>query len=173
MCRISALVLSAPLLLALTACPKDGDTGGFGDAKPTVNDGMVRKPAEPTQGPPDFANALAVTPAFDKASGKLTVSLDIKPGFHAYAPGEEVGKPVELKVDAANGWMIDGAVTIPQGVTKDLGELGKSVILEGKVDLGAVVKGGTGELAGTVTVQVCTDKACDRPKPHAFRVPTA
>lgn len=172
MCRICTLAVVATAL-ALAACPGTQDAGGFGEAKKTVDDGMVRKPAEPPQAPPDFANALAVTPSFDKATGKLTVSLDIKPGFHAYAPGEEVGKPVELKVDAQNGWAIDGAVAIPAGVTKDLGSLGKSVILEGKADLSATVKGGTGELSGAVHVQVCTDKACDRPKPHAFRVPTA
>ena len=38
---------------------------------------------------------------------------------------------------------------------------------------GLVVKGGTGDLSGKVMVQVRTDKACDRPKPHTFTVPTA
>jgi hypothetical protein len=153
------------------ACDAAKDPGDFGAAKPTTNDGMVSKPGEVPAAPPDFANALAVAPAYDKATGKLTVSLDIKPGFHAYAAGEEVGKPVELAVDDKNGWKLEGAPTVPAGTKKDLGTLGTSVILEGKVDLTATVKGGTGDIAGVVTAQVCTDKACDRPKQHTFTVP--
>ena len=100
----------------------------------------------------------------------MTVTLKIKPGFHAYAPGEPTGKPVELAVDAP--WTLEGAPTIPAGTTKDLGDLGTSVILEGDVALTAVVKGGSGDVKGTVSAQVCTDKACDRPKKHPFTVPT-
>jgi hypothetical protein len=38
--------------------------------------------------------------------------------------------------------------------------------------LTAIVKGGAGEIRGTVMAQVCTDSACDRPKPHPFMVPS-
>ena len=31
--------------------------GGFGEAKPTKNDGMVGKPVETPRGPPDFGRA--------------------------------------------------------------------------------------------------------------------
>ena len=133
------------------------------------NDGIVRKIEAPPVAP-DFATAIEIVPGFDKTSSKVTVMLKIKPGFHAYAPGESVGKPVELVVDAP--WAIDGAVQIPAGSKKDLGELGTSVILEGDVPLAVVVKGGTGEVSGTVMAQVCTDKACDRPKKHPFSVST-
>lgn len=170
--RTALLSLVSLAALALSACPKADEAGGFGEPKKAVNDGMVRRPADTPPAPPDFANALTVTPAFDKSSGTLKVTLDLKPGFHAYAPGEEVGRPVELVVDK-NGWAVDGAVSIPPGVTKDLGALGKSVILEGKVDVSAAVKGGAGDVGGTINVQVCTDTACDRPKPHAFSVPSA
>lgn len=154
------------------ACDKPADPGGFGDAKPTTNDGRIVPPADTPAAPPDFQNAVSIAPAYDKATGKLTVSLDIKPGFHAYAQGEEVGKPVELAIDDKNGWKLEGAPTVPAGTKRDLGALGQSVILEGKVDLSAVVKGGTGDISGVVTAQVCTDKACDRPKQHTFTVPT-
>jgi hypothetical protein len=157
------------LLTLVAACDGKPATGEFGEAKPVKDDGTVRKIDAPPAAP-DFANALEVVPSFDKAASKVTVTLKIKPGFHAYAPGESTGKPVELAVDAP--WAVDGAVGIPAGTTKDLGDLGTSVILEGDVPVTAVVKGGAGEVKGTVTAQVCTDKACDRPKKHPFTVPT-
>lgn len=163
------LALGSILVLAiLGACPKQPAEGGFGDAQKVKDDGTVRKIDAPAA-PPKFDDAVTVEPALDKASGKLTVMLKIKPGFHAYAPGEEIGKPVELAVEAP--WTIEGPVQIPAGQKKDLGELGTSVILEGDVPLTATVKGGNGELKGAVSAQVCTDKACDRPKKHAFTVP--
>ena len=72
---------------------------------------------------------------------------------------------------AANGWAVDGDVVIPAGQKKDLGALGVSVILEGDVPLKAKLKPGTGGISGSVEVQVCTDKACDRPKTHPFSIP--
>src|SRR5262245_14112752 len=170
-------LLLIPFALAvLTACPPSPDKaeGDFGPGKPVTNNGTLgNKPIveAPPSGAPDFEHAVDVAPAFDKATGKLTVTLKMKPGVHAYAPGEEIGKPVELAVDAP--WTVDGAVQIPAGTKRDLGDLGKSVILEGDVPLTAVVKGGTGDVKGTVTAQVCTDKACDRPKKHPFSVPAA
>lgn len=167
--RILSALGSVLVLAALGACPKEGADGGFGEPQKVKDDGTVRKIDAPPA-PPKFDDAVAVEPSFDKATGKLTVLLKIKPGFHAYAPGEEIGKPVELAVEAP--WAVDGAVEMPAGHKKDLGELGTSVILEGDVPLTATVKGGSGELKGTVSAQVCTDKACDRPKKHSFSVPT-
>ena len=160
------LLVLTPVLLVL-ACPQKPAEGEFGEGKPVKDDGTVRKIDAPPP-PPDFANALEVVPGFDKASSQLTVTLKLKPGFHAYAPGEAIGKPVELKVDEPCA--VDGAVAIPEGTKKDLGELGTSVILEGDVKLSAVVKS-CPHVNGAVTAQVCTDKACDRPKKHTFSVP--
>lgn len=164
-----ALICLFGLALAASACPPGPAAGEFGEAKPLKDDGTVRKMEAPPAAP-DFGTAVEIVPAFDKASSKLTVMLKIKPGFHAYAPGEAVGKPVDLAVDAP--WSIDGALQIPAGTTKDLGALGTSVILEGDVPLTVTVKGGAGEVKGNVMAQVCTDKACDRPKKHPFTVPT-
>jgi hypothetical protein len=152
-----------------TACPAaDSD---FGPAKPVKDDGMVTRPQDVPPPPPDWASALIVVPAYDQATQSLTVLLKIKEGFHAYGPGEEVSKPVSMTVDATNGWAVDGDVVIPAGQKKDLGALGVSVILEGDVPLKARLKPGTGGISGSVEVQVCTDKACDRPKKHAFSIP--
>ncbi len=157
----------------LCACPSEPQ-GGFGEGKPVKDDGTVVKPSAMPDAPPDFANALEIAPAFDAATGKVTVTLKLKPGYHAYAPGEEVGKPVALAVDESKGgWKVEGAVSVPAGQKKDLGALGTSMILEGNVELSAIVKGGSGDIEGKVEAQVCTDKACDRPKSHPFKVPTA
>ena len=169
--RFVLLSLSAFLLLVLAACEEP--KGGFG--KPEVKDpGIHVKPVkENPDAVPDFGNAFTMEPRYRADSSELVVTLRFVEGYHAYGPGEEVGKPVSLKVSEANGWKLDGDVQMPAGKEKDLGELGKSFVLEGEVPLTAKVKEGSGDIEGTVTVQVCTDKACDRPRPHAFKVPTS
>ena len=169
----SSVVATTVGLGLLCACPSEPQ-GGFGEGKPVKDDGTVVKPSAMPEAPPDFANAFELAPSFDKASGKVTVLLKLKPGYHAYAPGEEIGKPVALTVDESKGgWKIEGAVHVPAGQKKELGALGSSMILEGTVELSAIVKGGTGDVEGKVEAQVCTDKACDRPKSHPFKIPTA
>lgn len=168
--RALLLSLSALLVVALAACEEP--KGGFGKAE-VKNPGVhVKEVKDNPDAAPDFKNAFTVSPAYDAENGQLVVTLRFKEGFHAYGPGEEVGKPVSLAVAPTNGWKVDGAVEIPAGKEKDLGELGKSFVLEGEVPIKAKVTGGSGEVEGSVTVQVCTDKACDRPRPHPFKVPT-
>ena len=162
-------------LMTVAGCTSDGagseKAGGFGEPK-KKDDGTIGKRPELKEAPPDFQSALVVTPSFDAARSTVTVTLKIKDGFHAYAKGEKIGRPVSMTIAAENGWTLDGEVTIPDGKAKDLGELGRSVILEGDVPLKAKVKGGKGALSGTAMVQICTDKACDRPRPHKWSVPT-
>ena len=83
---------------------------------------------------------------------------------NAYVGNDDIliGKVVPLRV--ATG------MVIPAGTKKDLGELGTSVILEGEIPMKAKLKGGGGAVSGTVEVQVCTDKACDRPRKHVFSI---
>lgn len=160
-------------LVTLVGCKEA--KGGFGEAKPENPGVRVKPQAAPRDDDkvPDFKGALKVTPRFDTAQKTLTVQLAIQPGFHAYAPGEEIGKPVTLSVDPSSGWALDGDVVIPAGKEKDLGELGKSLILEGTVSIRAKVKGAGAKVAGSVTVQICTDNACDRPRQHAFELPAS
>lgn len=168
---ISPLALVVLVALVVAACEEP--KGGFG--KPDVKDpGVhVKEVAENPDAAPDFTTALTLAPRYDAAASELTVTLRLAEGFHAYGPGEEVGKPVSLAVSEANGWKVDGEVSIPAGKEKDLGELGKSYVLTGAVPLKTRVRGGSGALVGSVTVQVCTEKACDRPRPHRFEVPTS
>lgn len=171
MMRSLLLALSALLLVVVAACEEP--QGSFGKAE-VKDPGVHVKPVEDNpDAVPDFASAFTLAPAYDAKSGQLVVTLRFKKGYHAYAPGEEVGKPISLAVAEANGWKVDGSVDIPAGKEKDLGELGKSFVLEGEVPIKAKLTGGSGDVEGQVTVQVCTDKACDRPRPHAFKVPTS
>lgn len=168
---IARAVVAVSLLTAAVGCTEPAADGGFGEAKPVKDTGMVGKPQPLPEAPPDWAAALAVVPAYDAATQTLTVVLKIKPGFHAYGPGEEVSKPIAMGLKEGSTWSVDGAVTIPQGVEKDLGALGKSVILEGDVVMTAKLKPGTGAIEGIVEAQVCTDKACDRPRKHPITIP--
>jgi hypothetical protein len=163
---LSSLCWSCSLLLALAmGCPQAPTEGSFGDAKPVKNDGTVRKP-EVVDAPPNFDDALQVVAAMQ--GDALRVTLKLKPGYHAYAPGNEIGKPVGLSVDGVSCTM-QGPAVIPAGAKKDLGPLGQAVILEGDVVLAATVTSTAG-CAGIVEAQVCTDKACDRPRKHPFKV---
>jgi hypothetical protein len=163
------LLLASALFAPLSACQDPAAEGDFGQPRPVKDDGRIGRPVMVDQ-PPRWEQALAVVPSFDAATSTVTVTLKLQPGFHAYGPGEEVSKPVAMTIDPVRGWVVDGVVQIPPGTKKNLGELGTSVILEGDVPLSAKVKGGTGAVSGTVEVQVCTDKACDRPRKHVFSV---
>ena len=170
--QFRVFAVSAALLSPLVACSEPAADAGFGEAKPVKNDGMVGKPQPLPEAPPDWASALAIAPAYDAGTQTLTVTLKIKPGFHAYGPGEEVSKPVAFALEEGSSWSVDGAINIPAGVKKDLGALGTSVIVEGDVAITAKLKPGTGAIEGVVEAQVCTDKACDRPRKHPISVPT-
>ena len=162
---------AAGALLVPTACEEQ--KGGFGDAKPTVSNVEKQRSKDEKAGnneaPPDFEKALKLVPTFDKATGKVVVKLNVQKGFHAYAPGNEIGVPVDISVTEEGGWKM-GDKSIPAGIEMDLGELGKAKVLEGAFDLSAAVSGGEGDVAGNCMVQICTDNVCDRPRRHAFKV---
>jgi hypothetical protein len=167
-----------PLSLGLMAASCQESAGGFrGADKSEADKTHVKTPEEKGQqvaeAPPDFTTAMTMAQKYDATTGELVVTLSLKDGFHAYAPGEEIGKPVRMSVAEAGGWKVEGDVKMPAGKTKDLGELGKSQVLEGAIPVSALVKGGSGEIQGEVEVQICTDNACDRPRKHAFKVPTS
>jgi DsbC/DsbD-like thiol-disulfide interchange protein len=166
--RFPLLTLTGSLLLLLLGGCQESQ-GGFGKAAiqdPGVN---VKATSTPGDAPPDFAGALRISPSYE--AGELVVSVALRPGFHAYAPGESIGKPVALAVTDQGGWKAE-SVLVPEGKTKDLGELGKSQVLEGSFPLKAKVSGGGGALKAVVDIQVCTENACDRPRKHELSVPT-
>lgn len=154
-------------LVATTAC--ETSSGSFGDPAPASPGVRVKEVKNNPDAPPDFARAFVLEPRFERQNATLTVTLRLAAGFHAYAAGEEVGRPIQLQVDEATGWRIQ-SLNLPAGREKDLGDLGKSFVLEGEVPLQATLQGEGAEVRGEVTLQVCTDKACDRPRTHAFRV---
>ncbi len=165
----AAVFAVSALSLVVAGCQES--QGGFGKADVKDPGVHVKEDAKQPAAPPDFQGAMTMKPAYQ--DGELVVTVQLKPGFHAYAPGEEIGKPVNLVVKDANGWKLDGAPVVPAGKTKDLGELGKSQVLEGSFPLKARVTGGDGAISGEVEIQVCTDSACDRPRKHPFEAPTA
>lgn len=170
------LVLSFGAVVLLGSVGCEESTGDFGATPKTDADKVGVKQADPAaaegdpNAAPDFDKALALAPAYDKASGQLVVTLAIQDGFHAYAPGNEIGVPVSMAVSEEGGWKVEGDVSIPAGEKKDLGELGTALILEGQVPISATVKGGAGKIAGSMGVQICTKSVCDRPKQHKFEV---
>jgi hypothetical protein len=167
--RFPMILTSCALLALAVSCTEGAEAGGFGKAE-VKDPGVHNKPtSDKRPEAPDFANAMQMQPKVE--NGQLTVSVALKDGYHAYAPGEETGKPVGLVVKEANGWKTEGELEVPAGKTKDLGELGKSQVLEGAFELKQKVTGGTGEVEGELAIQICTDAACDRPRKHPFKAP--
>lgn len=127
------------------------------------------KKKEPPKAPMlDLAQQYEIRSSFDKKTAILTVGIKLNDGLHAYAQGEKIGKPVRLEVVDQNGWQALGTTDIPVGKNKDLGTLGKSVVLTGDVNLRQRVKAGTGEGQAKLHLQVCTENVCDRPRVHSF-----
>jgi hypothetical protein len=117
-----------------------------------------------------LSESATITPLYDKASKMLTVTVRLLEGVHAYAEGETVGRPVRLVVNPENGWKVAGPVLLPVGKEHTLKSLVKSVILEGSFNLKATVEGGQGPITGQLSLQVCSDEGCDRPRVHSFSV---
>jgi hypothetical protein len=135
-------------------------------------EGAVQVAGEPM---PNWAEAFKYTARWDAATKAVVVDLDIAPGFHAYTTGETIGKPLVVELAAESDFVLASDVKYPTGVTKDL-PLGRSVIVEGKSAIVAEVKAkaaATGDAKGTLRYQVCTEKACDRPRTVPFTVAVA
>ncbi|MFO0722340.1 MAG: protein-disulfide reductase DsbD family protein [Myxococcota bacterium] len=127
----------------------------------------------------DFAAAIELHPRYDAAAHAIVVEVSIAPGFHAYAEGETVGRPLKLEVAGAEPIELSGAPRYPAGREKML-PIGRSMVVEGKSEIVApIVKRGTTEApsAGTpfkanLSYQVCKETACDRPRTLEIQLST-
>lgn len=128
---------------------------------------------QPKSAPPNWAEAIQLSPRFDPNSGELSVQLKLKPGFHSYTTGETVGRPLKLSLKPGPA-ALDGPVAYPKGKRKAL-PTGDSVIVEGEAAVRAKLKPSgaarEGEQQASLRYQVCTDTACDRPRRFEIRVP--
>lgn len=145
------------------------------DAPPTGSkDTLGGKPTTEkpvATGPVDFSKAIKIDVAWDAPRSAVVAKIHLEPGFHAYGPGEETGKPLAMET-TGEAWTVKD-VQLPKGETKDLGEMGKSVVVTGDVEAVMVVqpKGDAkAPVAGTLKYQVCSDKSCDRPRSLPFSV---
>lgn len=123
------------------------------------------------KGLPDFQKAISVTFAWDGSRTAAVANIHLEPGFHAYGKGEETGKPLGMEI-APGSWTVK-EVVVPPGVEKDLGVLGKSVVVTGDVTVAALLTPGADPKApasGVLRYQVCTDKSCDRPRSLPFQL---
>jgi hypothetical protein len=118
---------------------------------------------------PDFNNSFSISSEFIDATSQLKIAIHLADSFHAYAPGEKIGKPIKLEITNINGWAADGAASIPPGKNKLMGELWQSIVLQGDVHISQKLKKGNGQGEALLYLQVCTANACDRPRVH--RVP--
>ncbi|MBL91506.1 MAG: hypothetical protein CMH56_06800 [Myxococcales bacterium] len=172
-----AVVVMAVSLGSGMACQKDAAKGKFEEPK-KVTKTVVKEEAPPAPAAKattteEFQAALKYEASYDAAAGKVLIKANVAKGFHAYAPGDEISIPVSIKVGEDNGWKSVGEPTLPKGTKKDLGDLGVSFVLDGEFELSQAVKDGKGEIKGSFGAQICTDKACDRPRQHPFTVAVA
>jgi hypothetical protein len=131
--------------------------------------------APPAEAPTDWKAAFSHRVRYDAERHALVVEVEVADGFHVYTQGETIGKPMKLTLAPEGAFEVEGGVTYPEGVTKDL-PIGRSVIVEGEAEVVAPLKPKDGESAaadvakGRFRYQVCTDEACDRPRTESFEV---
>ena len=113
----------------------------------------------------DFASLYSISSRFDQNSSQLVVEIKLDKSIHAYAHGEKIGIPLRLAVQQKNGWMTDGDAMIPKGKLKKL-STGESLVLEGDIKLSQKLKPGKDRGEAELHLQVCSNKACDRPRVH-------
>lgn len=115
--------------------------------------------------PTNFESLYSISSHFDQKTSELSVDISLDKSIHAYADGEKIGIPLRLEVSPKNGWVADGDASIPKGKLKKLSP-GESQVLMGNIKVSQKLKNGTGPGEAHLHLQVCSDKACDRPRVH-------
>ena len=109
--------------------------------------------------------------AWDAKTSSVVGHLALEPGFHAYGPGEQTGKPISLEI-TGTAWNVQ-EVQLPPAQKKDLGELGTSFVLTGNIEVKGRL-GASGDakapVVGKLNYQVCSDTSCDRPRSASFNL---
>jgi hypothetical protein len=119
----------------------------------------------------NFNSSFTLEHKLDTKKNLLEIIINLKPGYHAYAPGELIGKPVALSLSDANAtWALIGDLQVPPGRRKKLAGLSESVILEHTIKIIQPIKIGTGAATALLYLQVCTDTSCDRPRTHEIKL---
>ena len=103
-----------------------------------------------------------ITYEFNAKTSELLVRVKLPEGMHAYAPGEPVGRPIELIIDPKNNWQLATPPILPTGDSKHL--------LNQSFEIKAKLKNGHGPISGIFKMQLCSDNSCERPQDYAFKV---
>jgi hypothetical protein len=103
-----------------------------------------------------------ITYEYDKKTGELLVRVKLPEGMHAYAPGEPIGRPIELVIDPKNTWQLAAPPSLPVGDAKHL--------LNQAFEIKAKLKSGHGPISGVFKMQLCSDSSCERPQDYPFVV---
>lgn len=143
--------LLACLLSFVPACTEAAESGAPEAAAPSGT---------------DFTDAVSLSVAYTE--GAVVVDMNVKPGFHLYGPGESTGRPIRFEL--AEGPWKAGQPVYPKTETKQT-SLGPSVIIQGKARAKLPVSAESddpGPVKGFFHYQVCTEKACDRPRKLPF-----
>lgn len=132
-------------------------------------------PPPPVEEGPDFASAIHIDVDYAAEASAVHVEAKLEPGYHVYAPGESVGRPIAIALAEGSGWKSAGEAHYPAGEPKET-SLGKSVVVEGALEASLPVEAAKeepGKITGTFAYQVCTDTACDRPRKLPFELDAA
>ncbi len=106
--------------------------------------------------------ASQISYAFNPKTSEVSVKVKLPEGMHAYAPGEPVGRPIELVIHPKNNWQLAGQPILPTGNAKHL--------LNQAFEIKAKLKNGHGPVSGVFKMQLCSDNSCERPQDYAFQV---
>ncbi|MEI6806618.1 MAG: hypothetical protein WCK49_08975 [Myxococcaceae bacterium] len=99
---------------------------------------------------------------FDTKTNELLIKVRLPEGKHAYAPGEPIGKPVELVIHSTNKWELASQPVFPIGNKKHL--------IDHSFEIKAKLKNGQGPISGIFKMQLCSDSSCERPVDYGFQI---
>lgn len=111
---------------------------------------------------PKIKSSSQISYLFDPKTSELAIKVKLPEGMHAYAPGEPVGRPIELLIHPTNNWVLASPPLLPTGNTKHL--------LDKDFEIKAKLKNGQGPVSGVFKMQLCSDHSCERPQDYAFEV---
>lgn len=105
----------------------------------------------------------------------LMLEIEVKPGFHVYAPGQEDYIPIAWNLAASGGWTA-GEVAFPAAKRISVEGLGNLQVYDGKLLLARdltigsantikpLLQGAELAVAGTLRYQACDDRQCFPPE---------
>jgi hypothetical protein len=164
-----AATLSFIATACLVGCPSKKSLDSLALSPLATTNGMKAAKAAADK-MPDFQGAWTLSAVYHPQMNTAFLHIQIKPGFHAYGPGEKTGMPPAIDIDKTGGWELLAPPILPRGTKKKSAIGSEIVVLPERFAIELKVNKGQGNIHGVLHLQLCTDTLCDRPRAHSFEI---